>query len=103
VEMGLPDSALFKTLWEIAALEKRLGREDAALAVIAELAGSRNPYRARALEELAKHYEHRQRNYAMALEMTRTALALDNSPGLRRREHRLQGRISRRSPRLGLD
>jgi len=26
------------------------------------------------LEALAKHYEHRERNYAMALEMTRTAL-----------------------------
>ena len=41
--------------------------------VLTELAASRNPYRVRAFEELAKHYEHRERNYAMALEMTRSA------------------------------
>src|SRR5687767_6477806 len=61
VELGLPDSLLFRTLWDIAAIEKRLGREDAALAVVTELTASRNPYRARALEEMAKHYEHRER------------------------------------------
>ncbi len=65
-----PISLLFKTLWDIGAVEKRLGREDAALAAVTELAASRNPYRVRALEELAKHYEHRERNYAAALEMT---------------------------------
>lgn len=100
VEMGLPDSVLFKAMWEIAGLEKRLGRDDAALAAITELAECRNPYRSRALEELAKHYEHRERNYAMALEMTRTALSLADSPGLRKREVRLQGRLNRRAPRL---
>jgi len=103
VEMGLPDPLLFKTLWDIAALEKRLDREDAALAVIAELAGSRNPYRVRALEELAKHYEHRERNYSMALEMTRSALAISDTPDIRRREARLKSRIDRpRTPQLAL-
>jgi uncharacterized protein YprB with RNaseH-like and TPR domain len=103
VEMGLPDALLFKTLWEIAALEKRLGRSDAALAVVTDLAASRNPYRVRAIEALAKHYEHRERNYAMALEMTRSALALEDTPEIRRREERLQGRVDRkRTPRLAL-
>jgi hypothetical protein len=103
VEMGLPDELLFKTLWEIAALEKRLGRPDAALAVATELAASRNPYRVRAMEELAKHYEHRERNYAMALEMTRSALALEDTPEIRRRETRLRSRVERsRTPRLAL-
>jgi len=97
VDLGLPDDLLFRTLWDVGGLEKRLGREDAALAVFTDLAGSRNPYRARALEELAKHYEHRQRNYAMALEMTRGALALEESAGLRRREERLKGRLARGS------
>jgi hypothetical protein len=91
--MGLPDDLLFRTLWDIAAMEKRLGREEAALAAFAELAGSRNAYRGRALEELAKHYEHRERNPAMALEMTRNALALEETPALRRREERLKGRM----------
>jgi hypothetical protein len=84
-------------------VEKRLGREDAALAAVTELTESRNPYRVRALEELAKHYEHRQRNYAMALEMTRSALAIEDTPQMRRREERLKGRVDgRRSRRLAL-
>jgi hypothetical protein len=93
VDMGLPDDLLFRTLWDIAVMEKRLGREEAALAAFAELAGSRNPYRVRALEEVAKHYEHRERNYAMALETTRSALVLEDNSALRRREERLKGRI----------
>lgn len=96
VDMGLPDSLLFRTLWDIALLEKKLGRSDAALAAITELAGTRNPYRVRALEALAKHYEHRERNYSMALEITRTARELDDSPGIRRREVRLRARIERK-------
>jgi uncharacterized protein YprB with RNaseH-like and TPR domain len=99
VEMGLPDDLLFRTLWDIAATEKRLGRDDAALAGYVELAGSRNPFRVRALEELAKHYEHRERNHSMALEMTRSALVLEDSLTLRRREERLKGRLERPHPR----
>jgi len=95
VEMGLPDDLLFRTLWDVAAIEKRRGRTDAALPVITDLAGSRNPYRVRALEELAKHYEHRERNYAMALEMTRTALRIEDTAPLRRRETRLKNRKTR--------
>ena len=103
VEMGLPDDLLFRTLWETAAVERRLGRIDAALAAITELAGSRNPFRVRALEELAKHYEHREKNYAMALEMTRTALSHEDTAEIRRREARLKRRVSRARPgRLGL-
>jgi uncharacterized protein len=103
VDMGLPDQLLFAALWEIAATEKRLGRAEVALAVITELAASPNAYRGRALEALAKHYEHRERNYTMALEMTRRALALAETPGLRRREQRLKSRIeSPRARRLDL-
>jgi hypothetical protein len=95
VDMGLPDDLLFRTLWDIAAMEKRLGRDAAALAGFVELAGSRNGYRVRALEELAKHYEHRERNHAMALDMTRQALVLEDTSALRRREERLKGRMER--------
>ena len=102
VERGLPDHLLFRTLWDTAALEKRLGREDAALALITELAGTRNPFRVRALEHLAKHYEHRERNYAMALEMTRTALSVEDSPQIRRREERLKAKVGAQTRRLGL-
>jgi hypothetical protein len=98
VEMGLRDELLFRTLWDIATLEKKLGNADASLAVLTELATTRNPYRVRALEGLAKHYEHRERNYAMALEMTRTARALENSPAIERRETRLRERLQRSLP-----
>jgi uncharacterized protein YprB with RNaseH-like and TPR domain len=94
VDMGLPDHLLFRTLWDIALWEKRAGREDAALSVVTDLAASRNPYRVRALEALAKHYEHRERNYAMALEMTRSALAEEDSPEIRKREQRLKLRVA---------
>jgi uncharacterized protein YprB with RNaseH-like and TPR domain len=98
VEMGLPDPLLFRTLWDIASIEKRAGREDAALAVVTELAHSRNPWQVRAFEELAKHYEHRERNPAMALEMTRQALSLADTPEIRRREKRLVDRLNRPRP-----
>ena len=103
VDLGLPDHLLFPALWEIAAAEKRLGRVDLALAVITELAASPNSYRGRALEALAKHYEHRERNFSMALEMTRGALALGDTPELRRREQRLKSRLEApRARRLDL-
>jgi hypothetical protein len=95
VAMGLPDDLLFRTIWETASVERKLGRVDAALAAMTELAATRNPFRVRALEELAKHYEHREKNYAMALEMTRSALELEDTPEIRRREARLVTRASR--------
>jgi hypothetical protein len=94
ISMGLPDELLFRTMWDLAAIERRLGRHDAALGVVTELTASRNPYRVRAYEEIAKHYEHREKNVAMALEMTLQALALEDTPSLRRREERLKARSS---------
>ncbi len=99
VDLGLPDHLLFRVLWDMAAIERRLGREDAALALLTDLAGSRNPYRVPALEALSKHYEHRERNYAMALEMVRGALHLADSESLRKREARLERRLARPTPR----
>ena len=97
VEMGLPDHLLFPALWEIAAAEKKLGNAHRALAVMTDLAASPNAFRVRAMGSLAKHYEHRERNYAMALEMVREALALGETPELRRREERLKQRMGTRS------
>ncbi len=99
VELGLPDGLLFRTLMDVAVVDKRAGRHAAALAVFADLAACRNPYRLRALEELAKYYEHREHNYAMALEMTITALTLADTPELRRRKQRLEQRLA--TPRNG--
>lgn len=100
VDLGLPDPLLFKTLWDVATLEKRSGRTEEARAAFVELTESRNPFRARAFEELAKHYEHRERDYTAALEMTRQALAWEDTPALRKREQRLCTRASKLGLRL---
>jgi uncharacterized protein YprB with RNaseH-like and TPR domain len=94
VDAGLPDDILFRTLWDIAALERKLGCDEAALGVWNDLAASRNPFRARAMEELAKHCEHRAKDFTQALEWTRRALALESSAGLRKREERLAKRTA---------
>lgn len=96
LEAGLSDDLLFPTLWDIGMLERRLGVAERALDTWRDLAAAKNPYRARAFEELAKHYEHREKNYAMALAMTHDALAQGDSAGLRRREERLRARIAGR-------
>ena len=87
-------------MWDTARLEKRLGNEDAALALLTDLAQCRNAYRLCALEELAKHYEHRVRNAAMALEFTLEALRYGKSEGLLRRRVRLERRLANGRDRL---
>ncbi|HTQ57866.1 MAG TPA: ribonuclease H-like domain-containing protein [Bryobacteraceae bacterium] len=94
VDLGMPDDLLFRTLFDIGTIEKRLGRDDEAKAVFTDLAASRNSYRLRALRELAIHYEHRSRDYGKALDVTRRALALQDTPEMRRREQRLERRTS---------
>ncbi len=93
VEMGLPDELLFPTLLETALLRKKMGQWGPAVEGFAELARSRNPCRVRACEELAKYYEHRERNHAAALESTIAALAWQDTPELRARETRLRSRL----------
>ena len=95
VEAGLPDRLLFRTLWDVACLEKKLGRHSAALQVFTELAGCRNAFRVPALEELAKYHEHEEKNYALALEFTRQALTYAPSPALDHRRSRLERRVSK--------
>ena len=68
---------------------------DYEVVIVTDLAAAANPFRVRALEEIAKHYEHREKNYAMALEMTRSALEREDSPDLRKREQRLLARVRR--------
>ena len=99
VNGNLADDLLFRTLWDVAGIEKKLGRHDAALAIYSDLAAARNPFRAAALVELAKHYEHRERNANMAIEFTLEALHLEDTATLRRRLHRLQRRATASRPR----
>jgi tetratricopeptide (TPR) repeat protein len=98
VNAGLPDKLLFRAIWDIALLEKKLERPQGALRGFTELAGCRNDYRVAALEELAKYYEHDERNYGIALEFTRQALGYETSASLQRRLERLERRVAQ--PRL---
>ena len=95
VVRGLPDSLLFRTLWDIAALQRKTGDAISAQKTLIELATCRNPFRASALAELAKHSEHRERSLDKALELTRAALQIEDTNALRQRESRLQRRIAR--------
>jgi uncharacterized protein YprB with RNaseH-like and TPR domain len=94
IDSGLPDELLFRTLWDVAQLDRKLGSDEAALAIWQDLAAARNPLRVRALEELAKHHEHRTKDFTKALEFTLAARGFEDSPELRRREVRLQKRLS---------
>ncbi|MCS7314258.1 MAG: ribonuclease H-like domain-containing protein [Bryobacterales bacterium] len=94
VEQGLPDDLLFRSLWEMACLEKRRGNAAGAVALFQELAGCRNRYRAAALTELAKHCEHAERDYARALDYTGQALAIEPTPELERRRERLKRKLA---------
>jgi uncharacterized protein YprB with RNaseH-like and TPR domain len=102
VEKNISDELLFRTLWDIAEIERKLDRPDAALAVLADLAASRNAFQIAALEALAKHYEHRAKNLAMALEMTCAALEVSDTPALRHRRERIEKKLLGRKthPRL---
>lgn len=98
IQSGLPDRLLFRALWEVALIEKKRRRPAAALAGFTELATCRNDYRICALEELAKHYEHEHRNYALALEFTNQALAYQPSAALEHRRARLEKRLAKPGP-----
>ncbi|MEO8129720.1 MAG: hypothetical protein ABI822_21650, partial [Bryobacteraceae bacterium] len=93
IQKGLPDELMFRTIWDMALLEKKLGRDAAAMTLFSELTECRNNHRLTAFEEVAKYYEHRERNYAMALEITLSAIALEDSDEWRRRQIRLERRL----------
>lgn len=98
VRKPMDEALLYETLWHIAELERRLGRHDAAVAMYAELSTVQNERRAQAYERLAVHYEHREKNYLMALEMTRAARALEDSEVLAKREERLSRKAAKPRP-----
>jgi uncharacterized protein YprB with RNaseH-like and TPR domain len=98
IATGLADDLLFRAMWDLAHLERKLEAEPAALALWEDLATGNNPFRVRAIEELAKHHEHRAKDRAAALpralHWTRTARAIEDSEALARREARLLRRLS---------
>lgn len=71
---GLPQIVESQALWQLAAQHKRQRQHDLAVELWRELARRDTPLALRALEELAIHFEHRQRDVRAALEFTSAAL-----------------------------
>jgi hypothetical protein len=99
IDAGLKDELLFRSLWDVAAIERKLGAVEKAIEVWTDLAGSPNAYRVKAMEELAKHYEHRQKDHGRALELTRAALEFEDTASLRKREARISRHCEREAER----
>jgi tetratricopeptide (TPR) repeat protein len=93
IHAGLKDELTFRTLWDLAALERKLGEAAAALNIWSDLSDCRNAYRMKAFEELAKHHEHHAKDYARALEIAHSALVIEDSDAWRHREQRLLRRM----------
>ncbi|MGH9675393.1 MAG: ribonuclease H-like domain-containing protein, partial [Bryobacteraceae bacterium] len=105
IDRGLPDDLLFRTLRDCALMAKREGRWEEARSIFADLAESRNPFQVEALEELAKHCEHAERDYRVAITHASAALRLNASESLRKRHARLERRLKKsteRRPNPGL-
>jgi uncharacterized protein YprB with RNaseH-like and TPR domain len=93
IQQKIADHHLFRAMWEMGLMEKKLGRKNRAVEVWCELAAVHNEFQRAALEELAKHYEHSEGNYFMALEMAAAALDLEKLPELERRKQRLERKL----------
>ena len=98
IRAGLPPGKLVTSLWELAHLERRTGNVVAQVQLLRDLSRVSSKYRAAAFEELAKHFEHREKDFDRALDMTRSAQRYNPSEGLTRREERLLRRIGARPP-----
>ena len=94
IGLGLPDEHLFGAIYSVGLIEKKRGDIHAALATFTDLSLEPNPYRAKAYEELARHYEHRERSFGMALECVRAARDIEDTDALRTRYERLRRKQS---------
>lgn len=81
LDSGLPDSLEPRALWHLATQHRRSGQFEQAAAIWREITQRETDYFLDALEQLAIHAEHRQRNAAAALEFTERALGWLGSQG----------------------
>ena len=79
----LPEEVYWNTVRRLSFAQKRRGNLSSAVALWREAAHSGHIY---AHVELAKFYEHKQRDYAEAAQWTQVAIALVNAPGFPRHE-----------------
>ena len=95
IEAGLLDTELFAARWESAMIEKKLGNHDSKIEILDDLTQVENDFQVAAYEELAKHFEHRERNYSRAAALTSQALKLKCSDELKHREQRIKRKLGK--------
>ena len=105
LDAGLPESIETRALWQLAFQHKRSRQHENAVELWKNLAGREPHVAVKALEELAIHYEHRERDVRTAMEFTMAAIArLRETPAsalpLKRLNHRLE-RLRQKSVRAG--
>jgi hypothetical protein len=99
INAGLPDDNLFRALWETALIEKKCGRRDEMIRICRDLAEVRNDHRIAALAELAKHYEHHEKDLDQALAFTIQALEHEPTGELEHRRNRLRQKLAKQEAR----
>jgi hypothetical protein len=90
---GLRGPERVQALWRLSLLYRRQRRWEDAAALWQELAAAGDP---RGLIEIAKHLEHRERDYAGALAACQRAVRAVDTPELRHRMARLRRRLAAR-------
>lgn len=89
IRAGLPRRTLGDALWESAKHARRLGRHRAKVRMLGEMAQLSATRRPAAWVELAKHYEHLEKDFRKALDLTRRAMRVEPSDELQHRQRRL--------------
>jgi uncharacterized protein YprB with RNaseH-like and TPR domain len=97
LQADMADSELFAALWESALIERKRGCHEQKRDLLLDLAACRNPYQAKALNELAKHYERCEKDFPKALEAARRADSLEPCEEAVKRLARLERRVARAS------
>jgi uncharacterized protein YprB with RNaseH-like and TPR domain len=97
LQADMADAELFAALWESALIERKRGCHEQKRDLLLDLAACRNPYRVKALIELAKHYERCEKDLPKALDAANQAASLESSEQAERRIARLERRIARTS------
>lgn len=94
IRAGLPPVSLCSCLWEAAQLQRRAGNHPAKVALLRDLSRACKANRVDAFVALAKHYEHIEKDFVQALELTREAQRLGPSDELDHREARLVRKVA---------
>jgi uncharacterized protein len=71
---GLPEPIESQALWHLATEHKRRGEYELSTEILTKITDRQGDYFLEALEQLAIHFEHRQRDFQAALEFTHSAL-----------------------------